>query len=59
MKFNFNRTWSKVLDLPTSIQLEYYNSDTWLYGNARGGVHLFGTTTTISGAHFSGIMPDK
>ncbi len=52
MKFNFNRTWSKVLDLPTSIQLEYYNSDTWLYGNARGGVHLNGTTTTISGQHY-------
>ena len=52
MKFNFNRTWSKVLLLPESIKLEYYNSDTWLYGNARGGVHLNGTTTTISGAHY-------
>ncbi len=52
MKFNFNHTWSQVLVLPPSIQLEYYNSDTWLYGNARGGVHLFGSTTTISGAHY-------
>ena len=52
MKFNFNRTWSKVIDLPISIQQEYYNSDTWLYGSARGGVHLNGTTTTISGQHY-------
>jgi TonB-linked SusC/RagA family outer membrane protein len=52
MRFNFNHTWSKVLDLPQSIQAEYYNSDTWLYGNARGGVHLYGTTTTISGQHY-------
>jgi hypothetical protein len=34
---NFTQTKSKVLELP-AIQPEYYNSDTWLYGNARGSV---------------------
>lgn len=52
MRLNFNHGWSKVLYLPVSIQNEYYNSDTWLYGNARGGIHLNGTTTTISGFHY-------
>ncbi|MEI9810548.1 MAG: SusC/RagA family TonB-linked outer membrane protein [Bacteroidota bacterium] len=52
MRFNFNRGWSRVLDLPVAIQSEYYIADTWLYGNARGGVHLNGTTTTISGFHY-------
>ena len=52
VRFNFNHGWNEVLFLPVSIQNEYYNSDTWLYGNARGGVHLYGTTTTISGFHY-------
>lgn len=52
IRFNFNHTWSEVLFLPVSIQNEYYNSDTWLYGNARGGIHLNGTTTSISGFHY-------
>lgn len=34
---NFTKMNSKVLELP-AIQPEYYNSDTWLYGNARGSV---------------------
>lgn len=52
MRFNFNRTWSKVLALPPSIQQEYYIADTWLYGNARGGISINGTTTTITGFHY-------
>ena len=52
IRFNFNRPWSKVLVLPISIQREYYNAETWLYGNARGGIHLNGTTSTISGFHY-------
>jgi TonB-linked SusC/RagA family outer membrane protein len=34
---NYTKTNSKVLNLP-ALQPEYYNSDTWLYGNARGSV---------------------
>ncbi len=52
MRFNFNHMWSKVLKLPPSIQQEYYIADTWLYGNARGGMHVGGTTTTITGFHY-------
>lgn len=52
VRFNFNRMWSKVLKLPASIQQEFYLSDTWLYQNARGGVTLGGTTTTITGFHY-------
>lgn len=32
---NFTKTKTKVLSLPADV-VEYYNSDTWLYGNARG-----------------------
>jgi TonB-linked SusC/RagA family outer membrane protein len=32
---NFSKTKTKVLSLPADV-VEYYNSDTWLYGNARG-----------------------
>ena len=32
---NFTKTKTKVLNLPANV-IEYYNSDTWLYGNARG-----------------------
>jgi TonB-linked SusC/RagA family outer membrane protein len=52
IRFNFNRPWSKVLVLPISIQREYYNAETWLYGNARGGIHLYGSTSTISGTTY-------
>jgi len=40
IRFNFNHMWSKVLDLPLAIGVknDYYNSDTWLYGNTRGGL---------------------
>jgi outer membrane receptor protein involved in Fe transport len=33
---NFNRMRSKLTYLPTGL-LEYYNSDTWIYGNVRNG----------------------
>jgi TonB-linked SusC/RagA family outer membrane protein len=48
MRVNFYRGWSKVLKLPTAIQAEMYIADTWLYGNARGGLKLNGPTTTIT-----------
>jgi TonB-linked SusC/RagA family outer membrane protein len=51
VRFNFNHMWSKVLTLPQSIGLknDYYNSDTWMYGNARGGLVRGYSTGTITG----------
>jgi hypothetical protein len=42
---------NKMLSLPPNIP-EYYNSDTWLYGNARGGLMVGGPTTTITGLYY-------
>jgi len=47
--FNFNKMWSKVIDLPKSITTEYYLADTWIYGNARGGLIRGFSTGTITG----------
>lgn len=44
---NFNRMWNEVLDLPSNVP-EFYVSDTWLFGNARGGLVRGGPTTTIT-----------
>src|SRR4030095_5524490 len=52
VRFNFAHTWSEVLKLPESLQLEFYIADTWLYGNARGGIVRGGPTTTITGFHY-------
>jgi len=52
IRFNFNKTWSKVLKLPEAIQTEYYIADTWLYSNARGGLFRDQQTTTITGYHY-------
>jgi TonB-linked SusC/RagA family outer membrane protein len=51
IRFNYANTWSKVIDLPASIDpaLDYYLSDTWLYQNARGGLIRGNPTTTITG----------
>ena len=46
-RFNFNKTWNEVLSLPANVP-EFYQSDTWLYGNARGGLVVGGPTTTIT-----------
>lgn len=46
-QFNFNKMWNKVIDMPRNVA-EYYISDTWLYGNARGGLVLGGRTTSIT-----------
>lgn len=46
-RFNFNKMWNKVEDMPRNVA-EYYIADTWLYGNARGGLVLNGATTTIT-----------
>jgi TonB-linked SusC/RagA family outer membrane protein len=47
MRFNFNKMYNKVVDMPRNVA-EYYISDTWLYGNARGGLVLNGPTTSIT-----------
>ncbi|HEY6504777.1 MAG TPA: SusC/RagA family TonB-linked outer membrane protein, partial [Chitinophagaceae bacterium] len=52
IRFNFNRAWSEVISLPDAIQYEYYIADTWLYGNARGGLIRGGQTSTITGFHY-------
>ncbi|MBE2229100.1 MAG: SusC/RagA family TonB-linked outer membrane protein [Chitinophagaceae bacterium] len=46
-RMNFNKMWNKVEDMPRNVA-EYYIADTWLYGNARGGLVFGGATTTIT-----------
>jgi TonB-linked SusC/RagA family outer membrane protein len=50
-RINFNRMRNEVLSLPPNVP-EYYNSDTWLYGNARGGLRVGFPTTTITGLDY-------
>ncbi|WP_439882066.1 SusC/RagA family TonB-linked outer membrane protein [Pontibacter sp. MBLB2868] len=45
---NFTSNNSKLTKLPGDVQ-EFYNSDTWLYGNVRGGARLDGPLTTFTG----------
>ncbi|MFA5819861.1 MAG: SusC/RagA family TonB-linked outer membrane protein [Bacteroidales bacterium] len=45
---NFDKMWSKLTYLPTGL-LEFYNSDTWIYGNTRNGAIVGEPTTTLSG----------
>lgn len=52
MKFNFNKMKNKVVSLPANVP-EFYISDTWLYGNARGGLVTGGPTTAITGFGYS------
>jgi TonB-linked SusC/RagA family outer membrane protein len=46
-RFNFNRMRNKVTALPDNVP-EFYISDTWVYGFARGGLTRGGATTTIT-----------
>ncbi len=46
-RFNFNRMRNEVTGLPPNVP-EFYISDTWLYGNARGGLVVGGSTTSIT-----------
>ncbi|MFI5128665.1 MAG: SusC/RagA family TonB-linked outer membrane protein [Chitinophagales bacterium] len=52
IRFNFNHMWSEVLTLPQAIAYEAYIADTWLYGNARGGMIRGLPATTITGFHY-------
>jgi TonB-linked SusC/RagA family outer membrane protein len=46
-RLNFNRMRNEVTELPSNVP-EFYISDTWLYGNARGGLVVGGPTTSIT-----------
>lgn len=48
MKFNFNKQYNKVVELPRNVSL-YYLSDGNVYGSVAGGIVLGGSTTSISG----------
>lgn len=48
---NFTKTNSKLTKMPSGIS-EFYNSDTWLFGNVRNGARLGGPLTTLT-ARFS------
>ncbi len=52
VRFSFNKMWSKVLSLPVSIQGDYYIADTYLYGQARGGLYRNSPVTTLTGYHY-------
>jgi len=45
---NFTHLWSELGKLPEGVT-EYYNSDTWLAGNVRGGARIGGPLTTLTG----------
>lgn len=44
---NFNKMTNKVVTLPANVP-EFYVSDTWLFGNARGGLIVGGPSTSIT-----------
>lgn len=48
---NYTKNWSELLSLPGDVA-EFYNSDTWLYGNVRGGARVGGPLTTFTGYDF-------
>jgi TonB-linked SusC/RagA family outer membrane protein len=51
LSFNFTKTESKLLKLGEGIP-EFYNSDTWLFGNVRNGARVGNPLTTFT-ARFS------
>ncbi|WP_424492764.1 SusC/RagA family TonB-linked outer membrane protein [Salinimicrobium sp. GXAS 041] len=48
---NFTKNWSELVSLPGDVA-EFYNSDTWLYGNVRVGSRVGGPLTTFTGYDF-------
>jgi len=52
MRFNFNKMWNRVVSLPANVP-EFYISDTWTFGNARGGLIVGGPTTAITSAGYA------
>ena len=54
---NYTKTNSKLDKLPSGLS-EFYNSDTWLFGNVRNGSRLGGPLTTLT-AQFTYQYNDK
>lgn len=52
MQFNANKMWNEVLSLPANVP-EFYISDTWLFGNTRGGLIKGGPTTSITATGYA------
>jgi TonB-linked SusC/RagA family outer membrane protein len=52
MQFNMNKMWNEVLSLPANVP-EFYISDTWLFGNTRGGLIKGGPTTSITATGYA------
>lgn len=48
---NYTKNSSELVSLPGDVS-EFYNSDTWLYGNVRGGARVGGPLTTFTGYDF-------
>ena len=48
---NYTKNWSELVRLPGDVE-EFYNSDTWLYGNVRVGSRVGGSLTTFTGYDF-------
>jgi TonB-linked SusC/RagA family outer membrane protein len=48
---NFNKMRNKLLNLPSAVT-EYYVSDTWLFGNIRGGVTVGNPLLTLTGVDY-------
>lgn len=48
---NYSKNWSELVSLPADVE-EFYNSDTWLYGNVRVGSRVGGPLTTFTGYDF-------
>ncbi len=48
---NYTKNWSELVSLPGDVS-EFYNSDTWLYGNVRGGARVGGPLTSFTGYDF-------
>jgi TonB-linked SusC/RagA family outer membrane protein len=51
VRLNYNKMWNEVTSLPANVP-EFYISDTWLYGAARGGLITGGPTTAITSAGY-------
>jgi hypothetical protein len=49
LSLNGTTTDSKLTKMPAGVP-EYYNSDTWLFGNVRNGARLGGPLTTLTAA---------
>lgn len=48
---NYSKNWSKLVSLPGNVS-EFYNSDTWLYGNVRSGARVGGPLSTLTGLDY-------